>query len=105
MLMQKWAFQPWRLLVLGGSLLLLLAAILWLVTAAEAQIDREEPLLLEQNIRQMVAQSYALKGRYPPSLSYLAENYGLRIDQQRFIVHYQFIADNLPPKIRVFTIE
>ena len=52
-----------------------------------------------------VAQCYALEGAYPPSLEYLSENYGLQLDTQRYIYHYDMYASNILPDVRVFTRE
>ena len=104
MFMRKRSSRLWRLLVPCVCMLLLLAMALWPAAVTEVHNEQEMLRLLEQDIRHMAVQSYALKGRYPPNLRYLEENYGLRVDRDRFIVHYQFIADNLPPKIMVFAI-
>jgi len=49
-----------------------------------------------------VAQCYALEGAYPPDLEYLAENYGLQLDTERYIYHYDMFASNIMPDVRVF---
>jgi hypothetical protein len=49
-----------------------------------------------------VAQCYALEGAYPPSLEYLAQNYGLQLDTGRYIYHYDLYASNIMPDVRVF---
>lgn len=49
-----------------------------------------------------VAQCYALEGEYPPDLEYLAENYGLQLDTERYIYHYDMYASNILPDVRVF---
>jgi len=49
-------------------------------------------------------QCYALEGRYPLSISHLIENYGLSIDCEKYIVHYQAFASNIMPDISVFPI-
>ena len=48
-----------------------------------------------------MAACYAIEGRYPPGLGYLRTHYGLLIDEQRYIVHYVYLADNLPPEMWV----
>lgn len=49
-----------------------------------------------------VAQCYALEGEYPPDLDYLAEKYGLQLDKDRYIYHYDMYASNILPDVRVF---
>ncbi|MBC8532020.1 hypothetical protein [Gehongia tenuis] len=52
-------------------------------------------------LRQAVVTCYALEGAYPPSVAYLEENYGLRINHDAYRVHYQLVADNLFPELQV----
>jgi hypothetical protein len=47
-------------------------------------------------------QCYALEGRYPQSLEYLAETYGLTLDEDKFVYYYRVIGENLMPEIKVF---
>ena len=51
-----------------------------------------------------VAQCYALEGRYPDDLTYLQENYGLQLDADRYIYHYEKFASNILPDVQVFAI-
>lgn len=44
---------------------------------------------------------YALEGSYPESLDYLAENYGLILDRDRYIYHYSIFASNILPEFDV----
>ncbi len=62
--------------------------------------DQELALLVEQ-VRRAAVACYASEGRYPQSLSYLEEEYGLRYDKERFIVRYDAFASNIMPDIGV----
>ena len=42
-----------------------------------------------------------LEGSYPETYGYLRDNYGLQIDEDRFIVHYEIFASNIMPDITV----
>jgi hypothetical protein len=44
---------------------------------------------------------YALEGQYPPDIAYLQEQYGLQIDMDRYMVHYEVFAENIMPDITV----
>ena len=44
---------------------------------------------------------YAVEGRYPESLEYLEENYGIRVDREEYLVLYEVFADNVKPRFRV----
>ncbi len=44
---------------------------------------------------------YVLEGAYPPDIEYMEENYGLNVDEDRFIVHYDIFATNIMPEITI----
>ena len=44
---------------------------------------------------------YAIEGAYPESVDYLAENYGLIYDKDRYIIYYDRFADNIRPTVSV----
>ena len=52
-------------------------------------------------IRQASVQCYAIEGRYPPSVEYLEEHYGIQIDRERYNVFYSGFASNIMPDITV----
>jgi len=57
---------------------------------------------MEEAVRRSMVQCYAIEGRYPPSIDYLREHYGLSIDTEKYVYHYQMMGANLLPQIRVF---
>ncbi len=56
---------------------------------------------LVKAIRQASVQCYAIEGRYPPSVEYLEENYGVQVNHSRFIVSYEAYASNQLPAVAV----
>ncbi len=56
---------------------------------------------LRDAIRRASVQCYAIEGRYPPSVEYLEENYGIQIDRERYDVFYSGFASNFMPDITV----
>lgn len=60
---------------------------------------------LRSAIAQASVQCYAIEGRYPPSVEYLEEQYGIRIDRERYNVFYDGFASNIMPEITVFPVE
>ena len=44
---------------------------------------------------------YAAEGIYPQDLEYLEEHYGVQVDGDRYVVHYEIFAQNLMPDITV----
>lgn len=57
------------------------------------------------SVMRCVAECYALEGTYPPSIQYLKENYGLTVDESRYIVHYRSLGGNLLPEVAVLPLE
>ena len=58
----------------------------------------------EDAARRSAALCYAIEGRYPESINYLAENYSLYLNESKYVYHYRFLGDNLMPEIAVFRI-
>jgi len=67
----------------------------------EASSSAEGLRILEDSIRRAVVMCYAIEGRYPESIEYIVEHYGIHIDNTRFIVHYRIFASNILPEITV----
>ena len=59
---------------------------------------------LENAINRDIVQCYSIEGRYPPSLSYIEEHYGLVYDESTFFVDYQPIASNMYPDVTVIKV-
>ncbi len=62
---------------------------------------QEQEELLRRAVNQAVVSCYAVEGRYPESLEYLEENYGIRVDREEYLVLYEVFADNVKPRFRV----
>lgn len=60
---------------------------------------------LRNAIAQASVQCYAIEGRYPPSVEYLEEQYGVLIDRERYNVFYDGFASNIMPDITVIPVE
>ncbi|MBO4971280.1 MAG: hypothetical protein J6D45_00525 [Clostridia bacterium] len=95
----------------GAFLIFTVIAILVLAffLAALSNVDKdktaEDRIQLEKAIINAAVSCYAIEGSYPPSIEYLAENYGLQIDTERFTVKYELYASNLMPDITVLVNE
>jgi len=69
------------------------------------QSSRAEGLrILEDSIHRAVVVAYAIEGRYPESIEYIEEHFGVYIDRTRFVVHYKIFASNLFPDIAVIAL-
>ena len=98
-----------------GSMLLMMAAILFFTlfsvqfgertTAGVSQLSRrteeEGARNLVQAVRRASVQCYAIEGRYPPSIEYLEEHYGVMINRKKYNVFYDGFASNVMPDITV----
>lgn len=53
-------------------------------------------------IRRAAVSCYSIEGIYPPDILYLESRYGLIIDHETFIVHYETFGSNIVPDVDVF---
>ena len=67
-------------------LLLALLFVLSLTSTAQSSATRESEVL-DSALRRAIVTCYAVEGRYPPSLDYIAENYGVLVDETRYSVY------------------
>ena len=85
--------------------LLFTAAILVLVVIGLGETERqsrdEGRRLLEESIRRAVVQSFAIEGRYAPSVLHLERYYGVFVDRDRYAVSFRAFARNIMPEIFV----
>lgn len=63
--------------------------------------EREAIDAVRTAVTRAAVQFYALEGRFPPQLSYLEERFGLQLDHDRFIIHYNAVGSNITPQIAV----
>ena len=86
------------------SILILLAVIL-LFSAAVSHLEEgrraEGAAQLETALRRCAVSCYAAEGFYPPDVAYMQAHYGLRYDEESYVVHYQLTASNWMPDITV----
>ena len=70
-----------------------------------AKSEEEEALrAVNESISRAVLSCYSIEGRYPATFDYLKENYGLSVDESRYVVFYQIYASNIMPDIDVLEI-
>ena len=91
----------------GGAALTLgvEALLIALLCAGTFRIERsageQEIEMVRRAVMRCIASCYAIEGRYPESLDYLKQNYGLRYDGNQYIVRYDAFADNQLPDVSV----
>lgn len=85
-------------------ILLFSAMLAWFLIAmngADSSTKQRELAAVKTTIENGVTMCYAIEGAYPESVDYLAENYGLIYDKDKYIVYYDRFADNIRPTVSV----
>lgn len=67
--------------------------------------NEEQQKLLTEAINQAVVNCFCLEGRYPESIDYLIENYGIQVDYDAYAVSYEIFADNIKPRVKVIALK
>ncbi len=75
----------------------------WGLTSLDDTSDELQLQTLEDAISRSCTHSYATNGAYPQALDELIEEYGLLIDETKYIVHYDAFAPNIMPDITVLS--
>ena len=75
--------------------------ILTAVGNVESSQRAEHEKQIEDTIQKAVVNCYAIEGRYPATLTYVEEYYGLQIDREKYTVFYEVFAENIMPEITV----
>ena len=66
------------------------------------QKQKEEALrIAEESIMRGAVSCYTLEGFYPPDYEYLKENYGIRVNEEKYTVFYSVFASNMMPDVTV----
>ena len=80
-------------------------AVLGLFLYGMGQVDsgavRNQEQVLEEAVNRDVTLCYAREGRYPESVKYLEDHYGLTYDKDTFSVKYQLRGSNIRPCVTV----
>jgi hypothetical protein len=79
-----------------------LILIWYAATSLGASNSAENEKINREAIVRATVQCYSLEGRYPPSLEYLEDNYGLTLDRKKYVYYYQSVGTNMMPDIRMF---
>jgi hypothetical protein len=77
--------------------------LVWNVASSLDRSQQEESIKIDKEaIVRATVQCYSLEGRYPPSLEYLEENYGLTLDRDQYVYNYETVGENMMPRIDLF---
>lgn len=88
----------------GFACILFLVIMVLCITGIQTaeQKYREEALSsAKESILRGAINCYALEGVYPPDYEYLKENYGVRVDEEKYAVFYTVFASNMMPDVTV----
>lgn len=92
--------------ILAVLFFLFLVLVIWIgLENLSTSTQSEQLIATEQVVRRAAVQCYALEGSYPSDLTYLEQHYGLMLNHDRYVVHYQSLGSNLMPQIAVFSLE
>lgn len=68
----------------------------------ETNQDQEDIQRVQESIKKGVLECYAVEGKYPESLSYLEKNYGVYVNEERYLIHYNYQGANLYPDYTIY---
>lgn len=71
------------------------------IRSVSQSADESQQESLRQAILRSAVHCYAVEGRYPESLAYITEHYGITWDLDRYLVDYEIIGSNLMPDVTV----
>lgn len=86
------------------SLIFLLAAALFFLGALsrlEEGRTAQGRQQLETTLHRIAVSCYASEGFYPPDVAYMQQHYGLRFEEDRYVIRYRLTASNWMPEITV----
>ena len=86
---------------IAAAVVLVILVYIGLGNLSQAQEEQQLEIARDAIIKAAV-QCYALESQFPGSLQYLVDNYGLTLDESKYIYHYRTIGSNMVPEIRVF---
>ncbi|MBE5939091.1 MAG: hypothetical protein E7266_01725 [Lachnospiraceae bacterium] len=67
-------------------------------------VEEDKAARLKEVIDNAIVTCYSIEGAYPESLEYIVENYGVVIDEDKYIVSYSVFAKNIKPQVKVIEI-
>lgn len=88
--------------VVYAMLAIIIAANVMFAVVLSQNIARNQSVYtVRDSIMKAAVQCCAVEGSYPSSLSHLEENYGLVINENDYVVTYEWLGDNVPPSVVV----
>jgi hypothetical protein len=88
----------------GLTILLVCAVmvvIVLLLSSTDQMTQSEQTRALSRTLHNAAISCYAIEGRYPDTLEKMVRDYGIVLDESKYLIHYDVFADNLMPIIMV----
>ena len=90
-----------KYLLLGCVVAILYATIL-AFNSTYHYSNKEEITRITTTVQGLLLKCYSIEGRYPETISYLKEHYGLLVNEDEYSIIYYYEGDNLQPRVEVF---
>ncbi len=89
--------------ILLAVLIFAIAAVILSVGTVDfgARAENEAVASAKRAIERAAVLCYATEGFYPPGLDYIEANYGVQVDESRYVVNYDVFAKNVMPVVTV----
>lgn len=94
-------FRPGRWIALLCAVLAIAAGGTAAARRAAADLAAQSAQSVREAVLRSAVQCYAVEGAYPSSLAYLEDNYGLIVNENRYIVTYDTFGSNILPEVSV----
>ena len=85
-----------------GLLIVAVVAIFFAFNSTSSYSNDEELDRIESTIQELSLKCYSIEGRYPETIDYLIEHYGLLVNEEDYQIVYYYEGDNLQPQVTVF---
>ena len=86
------------------GILLFAALMVWLAAglgAARSMTEEKKQENVKQSVVNGAVLCYSVEGVYPENLDYLRENYGVKYEENKYLVHYKYISADIMPSVSV----
>lgn len=91
-----------RFTILSLLLFSLILILFWSgFTNVSKSHEQESYAISLQSIDRAIVTCYAIEGMYPPSFAYLEENYGIRVNSEKYYVDYHVLGSNIKPVVQL----
>ena len=92
-------------LLSGLFFILLILCFLFGLSSVSESSEKNYTESLRQSVLRSAVLCYAIEGRYPESLSYLKEHYGIQWNEDQYVIDYEIIGANLRPDVTIIPLD